>query len=429
LALHDPLTGLPNRALFHARLNDEISHAHRRDAPFAVLVCDLDRFKTINDTMGHAAGDLLLRICADRLQASVREGDMVARLGGDEFAIILHRAERPDVANVIAERIVAAIEEPFEIEGRNIAVGISVGFAISDAAGTNADGLVRNADLALYRAKAEGRNTYRCFELGMDVVAAESIMLEHELREAVRRRDFVLHYQPVLDLTDNAVCGFEALMRWQHPTRGALSPDLFIPLAEESGLIVILGEWALREACRQAKLWPKHLRMAVNVSAIQFRHPGRLQRSVVAALAASGLEPARLELEVTESVLIQDADSVIACLSNLRELGVRIALDDFGTGYSSLAYLRRFPFDKIKIDRSFVREIDDPQTAAIVAAVVGLGARVGADVTAEGVETSDQRRQVHAAGCTQLQGFLFGRPLPADEAGAIAIGGSHSIAA
>ena len=428
LALHDPLTGLPNRTFFHDRLNDEINRSGRAEL-FAVLVCDLDRFKIINDTMGHAAGDTLLRIVADRLLTSVREGDTVARLGGDEFAIILHGTEQPEVPSVIAERIVAAIEEPCEIEGRNVAVGISVGLAICDTAGATADGLVRNADLALYRAKAEGRNGYRCFEPGMDVLAAESIMLEHDLRDAVRRGDFVLHYQPVLDLNKNTVCGFEALMRWQHPTRGVLPPDLFIPLAEETGLIVILGEWALWEACRQAKLWPKSLRMAVNVSALQFRQPGRLQRSVVAALAASGLEPARLELEVTESVLIQNAEAVIACLRGLRELGVRIALDDFGTGYSSLAYLRRFPFDKIKIDRSFVREIGDPQTAAIVAAVIGLGARVGADVTAEGVETSDQRRQIHAAGCTQLQGFLFSRPLPADEAGAIASGGLRSIAA
>ena len=423
MALHDALTGLPNRSLFQDRLSQEIGHAERHGATFAVLACDLDRFKTVNDTLGHVAGDALLRLVAERLNAVVREGDTVARLGGDEFAIILRQLDQPQQASFIASRIIDSIEAPFTLNKRAVSIGVSIGIAVASPhiTATSADQLFRNADLALYRAKDEGRNVYRFFEAGMDAQIAERMALEQDLRDAVKRCDFTLHYQPIVDLTSDRVCGFEALLRWTHPVRGTVSPAAFIPLAEENGLIVRLGAWVLNEACRQAASWPKHLRMAVNVSAVQFQKPHQLTQTVIAALAASGLTPDRLELEITESVLMQDADAVIACLLHLRELGVRIALDDFGTGYSSLAYLRRFPFSKIKIDRAFVREIADPGTAAIVQAVVGLGRRVAADITAEGVETQEQRAHVVAAGCTQMQGFLFSKSLPANEATIIAI--------
>ncbi len=423
MAVHDALTGLPNRTLFQDRLAQEMGHTERHGGNFAVLVCDLDRFKTVNDTLGHTAGDTLLRLVAKRLSLVVREGDTVARLGGDEFAIILRQLDQPKQASFIASRMIASIEAPIVLDGRAVNIGISIGIAVASALvpGVTADQIFRNADLALYRAKAEGRNVFRFFEAGMDAQIAERMALEHDLRDAVKRGEFALYYQPIVDLASDRVCGFEALMRWHHPMRGAVSPAEFIPLAEESGLIVRLGAWALNEACRQAASWPRHLRMAVNVSAVQFQKPHKLTQTVVAALASSGLAPDRLELEITESVLMRDAEAIITCLLHLRELGVRIALDDFGTGYSSLAYLRRFPFSKIKIDRAFVREIADPGTAAIVQAVVGLGKRVAADITAEGVETQEQRAHVVATGCTQMQGFLFSKPLPAIEATVIAM--------
>ena len=423
MALHDALTQLPNRALFQDRLSQTIGYAERHGGSFAVLACDLDRFKLVNDTLGHTAGDTLLRLVAERLSLVVREGDTVARLGGDEFAIILRQLDQPKQASFVASRLIASVEAPFVLDGRAVSIGMSIGIAVAPAhvSGVTADQIFRSADLALYRAKAEGRSVFRFFEAGMDAQVAERMALEHDLRDALNRGEFALHYQPIVDLASDRVCGFEALMRWQHPTRGTVSPAEFIPLAEENGLIVRLGAWALIEACRQAASWPKHLRMAVNVSAVQFHKPHRLAQNVVAALAASGLAPDRLELEITESVLMQDAEAVISCLLHLRELGVRIALDDFGTGYSSLAYLRRFPFSKIKIDRAFVREIADPGTAAIVQAVVGLGRRVAADITAEGVETQEQRAYVIATGCTQMQGFLFSKPLQAGEATAVAM--------
>lgn len=423
MALHDSLTQLPNRTLFQDRLVQTIDHAERHGGSFAVLACDLDRFKTVNDTCGHSAGDMLLRLVAERLSSVVREGDTVARLGGDEFAIILRELDQLKQASFVASRMIASIEAPFVLDGRAVTIGISIGIAMAPApaSGVVPDQILRSADLALYRAKAEGRNSFRFFEAGMDAQIAERMALEHDLRDAVKRGEFALNYQPLVDLASDCVCGFEALMRWQHPVRGAVSPADFIPLAEESGFIVRLGAWALDEACRQAAAWPTHLRMAVNVSAVQFQKPHQLTRNVMSALAASGLAPGRLELEITESALIQDAEAVIACLHHLRELGVRIALDDFGTGYSSLAYLRRFPFSKIKIDRAFVREIADPGTAAIVRAVVGLGRRVAADITAEGVETQEQRERVVAAGCTQMQGFLFSKPLTAEDATVVAL--------
>ncbi len=411
MALHDALTGLPNRALFRSRLDQEIRHSAGQGSPFAVLVADLDAFKAVNDALGHPAGDGLLRIVSDRLRSVVREGDTVARLGGDEFALILARLDDAAEASRVAQRMIDAVGEPVDLDGHLTSIGVSVGIAVGEGAGADADQLFKNADIALYRAKAAGRNTYRFHDSGMDAAIAVRNLLQIDLRDAVARGGFTLHYQPVVDLARDEIAGFEALMRWRHPTRGMISPADFIPIAEDSGMIVPLGDWALRSACAAAAGWPGRCRVAVNVSAVQFRQPG-LEQSVVKALAATGLSPCRLELEITESVLLADAEAVVASLHRLRALGVRIALDDFGTGYSSLSYLRRFPFDKIKIDRSFIREIGDPVAAAIVRAVVGLGARLGTVVTAEGVETAEQLEQVRNEGCTEVQGYLFGRPVP-----------------
>jgi diguanylate cyclase (GGDEF)-like protein/PAS domain S-box-containing protein len=415
MAIHDALTGLPNRLLFRDRLNQELANAKRHGNGFAVLACDLDRFKAVNDTLGHPAGDKLLCAVAERLTGVAREVDTVARLGGDEFALILSWLEDPQAAGLVAERVLAALSQPVEIDGSTMSIGASIGIALGSGETQDADSLFKNADIALYKAKAAGRNTFRFYEPGMDAMIATRDSLERDMRDAVKSGGFVLHYQPVIDLASNAAVGFEALLRWQDPVRGAVSPADFIPLAEETGLIVTLGAWALREACREASFWPRDLRVAVNVSAVQFQQPG-LEQSVLQALSASGLAPTRLELEITESVLVQDAESVIACLHRLRALGVRIALDDFGTGYSSLSYLRRFPFDKIKIDRSFIREITNPDSAAIVRAVVGLGTHLGTAITAEGVETIEQLNQVRKEGCTEVQGFFFSRALSASDA-------------
>ena len=415
MASHDALTALPNRILFRQRLDHQIRHAQRHGSSFAVMACDLDRFKVVNDTLGHTAGDQLLKTVAERLKTVIRTVDTVARLGGDEFAIVLGEIEKPQDAIMAARRVIQAIEGPIAIDGRPNTIGVSIGIAIGPFDGLDADLLFRNADIALYRAKAAGGNTYRFFESGMSASIAARSEMEQSMREAVRRGAFELHYQPVVNLASGTTRGFEALLRWTHPRLGPIAPADFILIAEETGLIATLGEWVLREACREAATWPKHVRIAVNVSAVQFKQPG-LERSVMMALATSGLDADRLELEITESVLLHNADAVIATLHRLRSLGVRIALDDFGTGYSSLSYLRQFPFDKIKIDRSFVREIADPNTAAIVRAVVGLGLRAGASITAEGIETEDQLQRVRQEGCTEAQGFLFSKALSSEDA-------------
>ncbi len=428
MAAHDALTDLPNRTLFRDRLDRELARTRRDGGGFAVLACDLDRFKAINDAYGHPQGDRLLRAVADRLRAVTGEADTVARLGGDEFAIILSRLHDPQRVGLAAQRIIEAVGQPIDLDGETATVGVSVGIALGAAECRDPDTLFKNADLALYRAKAAGRNTSSFYEPGMDAAVGVRVALERDLREAVRTGGLALHYQPIVRLDDDATAGFEALMRWRHPERGPVSPAEFIPLAEETGLIVPLGEWALREACREAAGWPGDVRIAVNVSAVQFRRPG-LERAVVAALAASGLAPGRLELEITESTLLEDSEAVIACLHRLRGLGVRIALDDFGTGYSSLSYLRRFPFQKIKIDRSFVAEIHDADTAAIVQAIVCLGVRLGASITAEGVETAEQLERVREIGCTDVQGYLLGKPLPATDAKAFLCEHRHRSAA
>ena len=414
---HDGLTDLPNRTLFRERLKQSAADAKRRRGSFGLLLLDLDRFKVVNDTLGHQTGDTLLKQVAKRMRSLVRAEDTLARLGGDEFALLLPGRGQVDEVRRVAERLVEAISHPFLIKGQQVSVGVSVGICLAPEDGTDTDTLLKHADLALYRAKGAGRSTFRFYEPSMDAAQQEKQALELDLRRALTRGEFQLHYQPQMDLASGAISGFEALVRWRHPKHGMISPGSFIPLAEETKQIVPLGEWVLREACREAACQPAPMRVAVNVSAVQFRQ-SRLVQTVMSALAASGLPASRLELEVTETVLIHDAEA-LQTLHQLRALGVRIALDDFGTGYSSLSYLRRFPFDKIKIDRSFIREIDNEDTAAIVRAMVGLGQRLGMMITAEGVETPEQMDRVRAEGCTEVQGYLISPPAPPHEAFAL----------
>ncbi|MCJ2006046.1 EAL domain-containing protein [Methylobacterium sp. J-092] len=415
VASHDNLTDLPNRVVFHATLERCLADLGNGQA--ALLCLDLDRFKTVNDTLGHHAGDRLLRVVADRLRDSVGNEGVIARLGGDEFAIILP-GDGLETAQALARTVIDAIGQPIHLGSQVVTIGASIGIALAPEHGLEVDLLHRHADLALYRAKGAGRNSSQVYTKGMDEALEDRNKLEFDMHLAHRKAEFRLYYQPVVALTDGQVRGFEALMRWPHPIRGMVSPAEFIPIAEETGLVVPLGTWALEEACRFAASWPIQARIAVNVSAVQFQQPG-LEAAVANALAVSGLAANRLELEITESLMIQDGDAVIACLHRLRSIGVRIALDDFGTGYSSLSYLRRFPFDKIKIDRSFVREIDDPDAQAIVRAVVSIGERLGTAITAEGVETEDQLALVTQTGCTEVQGFLFGKPMTPEQALAI----------
>ena len=414
MAHHDGLTGLPNRILFRQEMERELARARGGEA-VAVLCIDLDHFKRVNDTLGHAAGDALLQGAADRLRACVRETDIVARLGGDEFAIVQLQADQPRAATVLAERLIADLSRPFDIEGHQVVVGGSVGIALAPSDGTEADQLMKSADMALYRAKADGRGVLRYFESEMDAKMQARRALELDLRKALVEHEFELFYQPIVDLQSNRVSGFEALLRWNHPTQGLISPADFIPIAEDMGLIIPLGEWVLRQACKEAAGWPERVKVAVNLSPAQFKSKA-LALVVTTALADSGLAPDRLELEITESVLLQDNDTVRSILHQLRGLGVRISMDDFGTGYSSLSYLRSFPFDKIKIDQSFVRDMGQhDDSIAIVRAVAGLGRNLGMSTTAEGVETNEQLGRLRQEGCTEVQGYLFSRPLPASE--------------
>jgi diguanylate cyclase (GGDEF)-like protein len=412
MAHHDALTLLPNRVRFRENLKQDLLRA-RPEQPIAVLCLDLDDFKAVNDTLGHPIGDALLKSVAQRLTGCLHETDTVARLGGDEFAIVQVAGAQPVAATVLAQHLIESMAEPFEIEGHSVVIGTSIGIALAPNDGSDPDELLKNADMALYRAKAEGRGTYRFFEAKMDADMQARRLLEVDLRGALARNEFEVHYQALVDLNSAKLNGFEALLRWRHPQRGLVSPAQFIPLAEEIGIISPIGAWVLRQACTDAAGWPGELTVAVNLSPVQFRSK-TLTLDVVAGLGASGLPARRLELEITEAIMLQDTETTLATLRELKTLGARISMDDFGTGYSSLSYLRKFPFDKIKIDQSFIRDLASrPESLAIVRAVAGLGSTLGIATTAEGVETMEQLRAVRAEGCTQVQGFLLGRPKPA----------------
>ncbi|KRP93360.1 diguanylate cyclase [Bradyrhizobium yuanmingense] len=414
MARHDALTSLPNRVLFHEQLEQGLRQTKSGDQ-LAVLCLDLDHFKDINDSLGHPIGDALLKEVGRRLEATVGEQDTVARLGGDEFAVVQIGRSEEIAARSLAGRLVEVISAPYQIDGHQIVIGVSIGISLSPQDGSNPDELLKNADLALYRAKADGRGTYRFFETGMDARAQARRLLEMDLRAALQRDEFEVYYQPIREVASGRVVAFEALLRWNHPQRGLIAPISFIPLAEETGLIVQLGEFVLRSACADAATWPDDVDVAVNLSPVQFKSPN-LIAAVTEALAASGLGARRLELEITESVLLQNSEATLTTLHELRAMGVRISLDDFGTGYSSLSYLRSFPFDKIKIDRSFVSELATREDSmAIIRAVTGLGRSLGIVTTAEGVENDAQLELLRREGCTQAQGYLFSKPRPASD--------------
>ncbi|MDH2406946.1 EAL domain-containing protein [Bradyrhizobium sp. SSUT18] len=414
MARHDALTRLPNRSLFAERIEQAVAEAGR-GAGFAVFCIDLDNFKQINDTLGHPVGDGLLCAVAERLSACAREGDTVARLGGDEFALIQSEVRNAEDAAHLARRVVERVGAPYELNGHRVIVGCSVGISLAPGDGTTREKLLKNADMALYRSKMDGRGTWRFFEPAMDASLQSRRALEIDLRGAMDKHEFDLFYQPIYDLRMDRISGFEALLRWRHPERGLVPPDQFIPVAEEIGLINPLGEWVLNRACEQAASWPDELKIAVNVSATQFRDP-RLAAVIAKALDVSALAPHRLELEITESVLLGNSTETIATLHELKARGLRIALDDFGTGYSSLSYLRSFPFDKLKIDQSFVRDATATKgSKLIVRAITSLGKSLGMTTTAEGVETIEQLNQMKAEGCNEAQGYLFSRPVPATE--------------
>ena len=410
MAHHDTLTDLPNRSFFRERLTAVLESRNQKQG--AVLCLDLDGFKGVNDTLGHAAGDELLRAVADRLRACVREEDTVARLGGDEFVVLQASVPSPEAASRLAARLIEQLAQPFLIQGQTLVIGASLGIAQLPGDGTTPDLLLHNADLALYQAKAEKRGTFRFFEPEMNDRVQNRREIERDLQQAFTTGGLELFYQPLVTLRESRVSACEALLRWRHPERGFVSPSEFIPIAEETGLITAIGEWVLRRACLDAASWPDEIKVAVNLSPVQFRQR-ELVAMVVSALAVSGLSPDRLELEITESVLLADSEANLAVLHQLRGLGVRIAMDDFGTGYSSLSYLRTFSFDKIKIDQSFVRELGTSRhCAAIVRAVIRLGIDLGITTVAEGVETTEQRDHLQREGCDEMQGYLFSRPLP-----------------
>jgi diguanylate cyclase (GGDEF)-like protein/PAS domain S-box-containing protein len=411
MAHHDALTGLPNRVLLRERLENALA-AVRRGSSLAVLYLDLDHFKSINDTLGHSVGDEFLKIIATRLKECARETDTVARLGGDEFVILLTNLGNPAQAEAFARRVREAITTPIHIDGQEIIGDVSIGISLAPNDANSAEQLLKNSDLALYGAKEDGRGTYRFFEPEMDAKVKERRALELDLRKALSDNEFELYYQPLINIEHHQIIGCEALLRWHHPERGMIPPADFIPVAEDTGLITAIGDWVLKTACAEAATWPSHIKVAVNVSPSQFKNQ-RLTLSVAQALGESGLDPARLEIEITEAVLLQNEEATLAALRELHDLGIRIAMDDFGTGYSSLSYLRSFPFDKIKIDRSFVNDLaEKPDSVAIVRAVAGLANELNMITTVEGVETAEQYNKVREFGCTEIQGFLFSRPIP-----------------
>ena len=415
LAYHDSLTGLGNRLLFKEQLEEALKDVSVASHPLAVLFLDLDGFKAVNDTLGHSIGDLLLKSVATKLRDILPRTDRIARLGGDEFAILQISAAQPGSSIALAEKIIEVVGQPNSIDGHDVTVGASVGIAVARPGDINTENFLKSADLAMYSAKSDGRGTYRMFDPEMDAIVQARRLLERDMRTALAQDGFRLFYQPLVNLQTKKVTAFEALMRWQHPERGMVPPSDFIPVAEEMGLIVQLGEWALRQACAEATEWPDGICVSVNLSPLQFAK-GNLVSSVMSALASAGLPASRLELEITESVLLEKSERNITILNQLRDLGVRISMDDFGTGYSSIGYLRSFPFDKIKIDQSFVRDLlVDEGSLAIVRAIAGLGVSFGMITTAEGVETEEQMRCLNLEGCIEVQGYLYSRPVPADE--------------
>ena len=416
MAHHDLLTGLSNRALFMEKIEEAGARLRRRGETFTVFMLDLDRFKNVNDSLGHPEGDLLLKETARRLKSALRETDVLARLGGDEFAILqAGEANQRDDASALAGRINKIVSAPCDINGNKLTIGTSIGIALAPADGIEPGELMKKADLALYRAKSEGRNGHRFFDPQMTADADAIHQLEHDLREAILRDELELYYQPIVDIRTRRPVGVEALTRWRHPRRGFVPPDQFIPLAEETGLIIPLGEWVLQKACADAAAWPPHIKVAVNLSLVQFRKCNLLD-VILCALAESGLAPERLELEITELVLVENEMEILAVIRQLKNLGVSLALDDFGTGYSSLSYLTKFPFDKIKIDKSFTQNMmKRAECAAIISSVRALGQGLDILTTAEGVETEQQFGMLRAAGVNLAQGYLFGRPCPASE--------------
>jgi diguanylate cyclase (GGDEF)-like protein len=416
LARHDVLTGLPNRAQFNEKLEEASKRLKRGGGPITVMMLDLDRFKAVNDMYGHPAGDQLLVEVARRLKSTLRETDLLARLGGDEFAIIQEGGPaQHESAMTLALRIINAISESFELTGFEVNVGTSIGIAMAPEHGTEPEELLKSADLALYATKTQGRNDFRIYQSGMLESATSQQLAECELRDAIAEEQFELHYQPVVDVATRQICGVEALVRWRHPDKGLVGPDQFIPLAESTGLIAPIGEWILQRACADAAKWPAHIRLAINISAVQFKK-GNLFEVILCALVESGLEPDRLELEITETSLLENQEAHLATIRQLKNLGITLALDDFGTGYSSVTYLTNFPFDKIKIDRTFTRDVLERRDyAAVVSSVLALAQGLDKLTTVEGIETEQQFEYMRQAGVDLAQGYLFSRPVPAFE--------------
>jgi diguanylate cyclase (GGDEF)-like protein len=420
LATHDPLTTLPNRLQFDVRIAEALTRAAREARGFAVLFLDLDRFKIVNETLGHGAGDEVLKACAERLTESLRDTDFLARLSGDEFAILVEPCPNPAAAMAVARKVLTTIEQPLMVQGQEIVLTGSVGISVYGADGRDAETLLKHCDIAMFRAKESGRNNYQFYSAQMNPHSLERLGLEAALRRALEKREFTLHYQPKYDLRSGDVTGVEALLRWRHAELGMVPPVQFIPIAEETGLIEPIGAWVLQEACAQAKRWQDQglhdMPVAVNLSARQFRNQ-RLCRDIGKILAESGLEARLLELELTESMVMQDPEQATAMLKELKRMGLSLSIDDFGTGYSSLAYLKRFPIDSVKVDRSFVKDIPgDTEDLAIVEAVIALAHSLRLRVIAEGVETEDQYSHLKRLDCDEMQGYLKSRPLPADEA-------------
>ncbi len=423
LAYYDTLTGLPNRTLFQDRLNQALAHAHRERTKVGVLFLDLDRFKSINDTLGHAAGDLLLKTIAQRLKKCVREGDTVARLGGDEFVLVSTDFSTDQDPVAFAKRLLNLLGQPIQLNGKEFVTSASIGIAIYPTDGLDVPTLLGNADFAMYHAKELGRNTYQFFSAEMNAKAIAKLSLETGLRQALKKNEFYLEYQPQLDLRSGRITGAEALVRWCHPEKGLIPPETFIPIAEETGLILPLGEWVLRTACAQARAWQQagypELRVAVNVSARQFKHPDFLE-TVEQVLRDTGLPPDLLEMELTESIVMENVQEAIMTLTDLKIRNIHLTIDDFGTGYSSLTYLKHFPIGRIKIAQEFVRDIpNDPDDTAIVEAILAMAGSLNLDVIAEGVERRDQLGFLHQRRCNEMQGFYFARPMPAEDVGTI----------